>query len=461
MEKLITALLAAAFAGTVTAAAAAPPEAESQQELRDRAMSTRDDSGFQEDHIAIAGPAAQAVQAEFRIPASVTTAQSILESDWGRSRLSAADRNYFGFKCTSPDSPGPIAIGCHAYETQECTPGCHTTTAHFRVYRSMTDSFRDYGRLITTSGLYDHALPYRETDPDQFIREVAKKYATDPDYAAKNITLMRDHDLYRFNTGGPAGSSFTGDAKTDIASVGADGGVKVWRNGRGFTEVPWDADAVVASGFTDQNAHFADLDGDGDKEIITVLPDGQVKAWRNNGTFGPSPWDAEAVIATGFTDTTLHFADLDGDRKAEIATVLPDGRVKAWHNHHGFTNSPWDGEAIIATGFTNDSLHFTDLNADGRAEIVTVLPDGQVKAWRNHRGFQEDPWDSEAIIGWGFTNTGLHFADLDGDGKAEIVAVLPDGRVKAWHNHRGFAHSPWDTEVVFATGFTDTTLHLV
>jgi hypothetical protein len=37
--------------------------------------------------------------------------------------------------------------------------------------------------------------------------------------------------------------------------------------------------------------------------------------------------------------------------------VLPDGQVKAWHNYHGFANNPWDNEAIIATGFTNTNLH--------------------------------------------------------------------------------------------------------
>ncbi|MGI5503677.1 glucosaminidase domain-containing protein [Lentzea sp. CA-135723] len=465
MKKLTSTLLATAFAGLIMGTAqAAPPEAESQQEIRDRATaSTLTAAGFQDDYIAIAGPAAQAVQAEFRIPASVTASQSILESDWGRSRLSTNDKNYFGFKCVNPTSPGPIAIGCHAYQTEECTPTCHVTTAYFRVYRSMTDSFRDYGRLITTSGIYDSALPYRDNNPDQFIREVAKKYATDPNYATKNITLMQNYNLYRFNTGGPSavGSSFSGDAKTDIAYIFPNGDVKVWRNGRGFAENPWDADAIVASGFNDTNAHFADLDGDGAKEIITVLADGNVKAWRNGRGVTASPWDAEAIIGSGFTNEGLHFADLDGDRKAEIITVLPDGSVKAWHNGGGFADNPWDNAAIIATGFTNESLHFADLDADGKAEIITALPDGQVKAWHNYHGFANSPWDNAAIIGSGFTNESLHFADLDGDGKAEIATALPDGRVKAWHNYHGFANNPWDNEVIFATGFTNTNLHLI
>jgi flagellum-specific peptidoglycan hydrolase FlgJ len=102
MKKLTATLLATAFAGLVTGTAyAAPPEAESQQENRDSALNTMVAAGLQDDYVNVAGPAAQAVQAEFRIPASVTTAQSILESDWGRSSLSANDKNYFGVKCVN------------------------------------------------------------------------------------------------------------------------------------------------------------------------------------------------------------------------------------------------------------------------------------------------------------------------------------------------------------------------
>src|SRR5688572_5411914 len=67
---------------------------------------------------AAAGPA-QASQREFGVPASVTLAQAILESGWGKSNLSYNDRNYFGMKCFG--STGGIAISCRTYQTTECT----------------------------------------------------------------------------------------------------------------------------------------------------------------------------------------------------------------------------------------------------------------------------------------------------------------------------------------------------
>ncbi|HET6707403.1 trypsin-like serine protease, partial [Amycolatopsis sp.] len=97
---------------------------------------------------------------------------------------------------------------------------------------------------------------------------------------------------------------------------------------------------------------FADLDGDGRAERILVHPDGTVHARRNTGGFGPSPWGFEdVVIATGFAPDRTLFADLDGDRRAEILSVFANGEVHAWHNSAGFAPMPWDREVVVATGF--------------------------------------------------------------------------------------------------------------
>ncbi len=180
----LAALTAVAAAFTLSTTATAVNHA--------RAVSAADDA-----YLAAIEPIARAVAGEFKIPASVTAAQSILESAWGQSRLAVNDRNFFGFKCTAA-GPGPIAIDCHDYPTSECTPDCHQVQALFRVYDSMDSSFRDYGRVLSTSANYAAARPLAG-DPNAFIAEVAKKYATDPQYADKVIHIMQENDLYRLD----------------------------------------------------------------------------------------------------------------------------------------------------------------------------------------------------------------------------------------------------------------------
>jgi flagellar protein FlgJ len=145
------------------------------------------------------GPAQQS-QREFGVPASITLAQAILESGWGRSKLSANDRNFFGMKCFTQ---GAFANGCHTYVTNECTPApasvCYTTSASFRTYASATNSFRDHGSLLATATRYRNAFNYK-TNPVQFAVEIQKGgYATDPLYATKLAKIMQDYKLQSYD----------------------------------------------------------------------------------------------------------------------------------------------------------------------------------------------------------------------------------------------------------------------
>jgi flagellum-specific peptidoglycan hydrolase FlgJ len=146
-----------------------------------------------------AGESAQPSQYRYGVPASVTVAQAILESGWGRSKLAAESKNHFGMKCHDGET-GPIAVDCVKTGTRECdADGCWDTTAWFRVYASVADSFSDHGRNLYENSRYDKAFDYTH-DADRFIREVHKAgYATDPKYTEKIVALMRDYDLYRFN----------------------------------------------------------------------------------------------------------------------------------------------------------------------------------------------------------------------------------------------------------------------
>ncbi|GIE00495.1 hypothetical protein Adu01nite_18450 [Paractinoplanes durhamensis] len=154
-----------------------------------------------EQFLAAAVPGAQKGWQEYGVPASVTIAQAILESGWGRSGLSTADRNYFGIKCQS-GSFGKLASGCHDYVTTECTKTgeCFSTTATFRTYATMSHSFRDHGNFLRVNSRYKPAFAYTR-DANKFIWNVWKAgYATDPNYYTKITTLMASYKLYQYDT---------------------------------------------------------------------------------------------------------------------------------------------------------------------------------------------------------------------------------------------------------------------
>jgi flagellar protein FlgJ len=148
--------------------------------------------------ISWAAKRARASRSRYKVPVSVSIAQAINESGWGRSSLTTQGNAYFGIKCFG--TPGPVATGCRPYSTRECdNDDCFDTTATFRVYRTGGRSFMDHGRFLKVNPRYRKAFDYIDR-PNRFAREIHRAgYATDPDYSDKLIRLMREHNLYRFD----------------------------------------------------------------------------------------------------------------------------------------------------------------------------------------------------------------------------------------------------------------------
>ena len=130
------------------------------------------------------------------VPTSVTLAQAILESDWGRNRLAREAKNLFGIKAHSR----PGTAGVYNISTWEVVGGANIMTPDaFKAYLSYADSIVDHGRWFHQQPRYAGALAVRD-DPRAFARAIsAAGYATDPAYAAKLIGLMDRYNLYAYD----------------------------------------------------------------------------------------------------------------------------------------------------------------------------------------------------------------------------------------------------------------------
>jgi len=155
------------------------------------------DTGSQLAFISEIAPGAIAAQRKYGVPASVTIAQAIDESGWGKSTLATKDHNLFGIKGTGPAGSDPLV-------TQEYQNGqLVTSTSSFRVYNSTAESIDDHGKLLATSGFYRKSMAARR-NPNAFAESLTGVYATDPSYGTKLVSLMRQYDLYRYDVASPA-----------------------------------------------------------------------------------------------------------------------------------------------------------------------------------------------------------------------------------------------------------------
>jgi hypothetical protein len=180
-----------------TGPALAPQARVPSQTEQTLALRSLSGSNPQQAFLDTAGGAARSVAARTGVPASITVAQAILESDWGRSALAREANNYFGIKAIgSLGSDGVVWMATSEYDP---SGELYQTLSAFRAYKSLTDSMSDYDRLLVTDSRYS-AVMQATNDPKQFAALLVQAgYSTDPTYADKLVALMDRYDLYRLD----------------------------------------------------------------------------------------------------------------------------------------------------------------------------------------------------------------------------------------------------------------------
>ncbi len=124
------------------------------------------------------------------VPASITLAQGMLESDYGRSSLARLANNHFGIKCHN-DWTGQT-IRQHDERHNEC----------FRKYKRPEDSFYDHSDFLKSTSRYSFLFDLDPTNYKEWARGLKKAgYATNPQYADLLIRKIEENNLSAFDRG--------------------------------------------------------------------------------------------------------------------------------------------------------------------------------------------------------------------------------------------------------------------
>lgn len=133
---------------------------------------------------------AQTEQQKFGIPASISLAQGLLESDAGTSRLARQAKNFFGIKCFG----------------KRCSKG-HCINAHddhhkdfFRKYPSAWESWRAHSLLLVNGDRYNRLFRLDQRDYKSWAYGLQSAgYATSKTYGEKLVSIIETYGLHKYD----------------------------------------------------------------------------------------------------------------------------------------------------------------------------------------------------------------------------------------------------------------------
>ena len=214
------------------------------------------------------------------------------------------------------------------------------------------------------------------------------------------------------------------DFRMDLVLAGA-GGLRLFRQMDGGTfadATPEALDGIDASliGMDSFGVWPADIDLDGDLDLVVGVNEGPTVVWRNNGdrTFLPIRPFPTVTGLRGFVWADL---DLDGDPDAGLLDA--GGTVHLFRNEQGGAFRPWPTPTELGTvaGMT-----VGDLNADGLLDLVVLEISGTIQSL-SATGDQR-AWVLQPVTTWTLMPAGaragtyrLFLADLDNNGGLDLV----------------------------------------
>jgi hypothetical protein len=166
---------------------------------------------------------------------------------------------------------------------------------------------------------------------------------------------------------------------------------------------------------------LADVDADGELEVLAGSTDNLFRVWRHDGTLMPG-WP---INVGGQVQSKAAAADLDGDGDLEILVSVVNGPLRIYH-HDGTVFAGWPQTSGVTYGFIAPTVY--DLNGDGMPEVM-IGGGATVRAWLANG----TPLFATGV-GDNITGT-LAVGDINGDELPEVVAVTLSGKLCALDNH--------------------------
>ena len=197
---------------------------------------------------------------------------------------------------------------------------------------------------------------------------------------------------------------------------------------------------------------FADIDGDGDQDLVVGEEDGVLNYYENTGTASSPTYTARTGTANPLNGidvgrySTPTFADIDGDGDQDLVVGEEDGVLNYYENtgmasaptytERTGTANPWDG---IDVG-QYSSPTFADIDGDGDQDLVVGESSGTLLYYENTgtatdptytaRTGTANPWDGINVG----SNSAPTFADIDGDGDQDLVVGENLGDLNYYEN---------------------------
>ena len=261
----------------------------------------------------------------------------------------------------------------------------------------------------------------------------------------------------------PAGASYQPITVTTnrLTASSAIPFIVTFAGGPSFTLGTFDLPVETRSNSIPQGACTADIDGDGKADIIHGDQYGPyIRVLRNTSAKNDISFASENLIHVGEFPVGIATGDIDGDGKTDLAIANNDngswggGKVAVLKNTSSAGNLSFAPQIDYQVGPGTQSIALADLDLDGRPDMVVGISSGDyISVFKNTSVGGNVAFAQNIDYASGDGPVYINVADLDGDGKPEIISTNRNaGTISVYHNISANGFISFASKVDYVTG---------
>ena len=234
-----------------------------------------------------------------------------------------------------------------------------------------------------------------------------------------------------------------GDGDMDILSASQSDNTIAWLENDGNVNPTWTAADIATSANRAYSVFAADMDGDGDMDILSASTSDNTIAWyENDGNVNPT-WTAADIATSANGAVTVFAADMDGDGDMDILSASELDNTIAWYENDGNVNPTWTAADIATSANGAQSVFAADMDGDGDMDILSASFNDNTIAWYENDGNVNPTWTAADIASSADGAISVFAADMDGDGDMDILSASYSDNTIAWYENDGNANPTW------------------
>ena len=243
-----------------------------------------------------------------------------------------------------------------------------------------------------------------------------------PSWAVDGMTYAR----FRLSTAGglgPAGSAGDGEVEDYQVTIGSPSPVDGVFGGQNVIS---DSADYALSVFA------ADMDGDGDMDVLSASNGDSKIAWYEND--GSQNFTAYTISDTAGGARSVFAVDMDGDGDMDVLCALAYDDEIAWYENDGSQN--FTEHTITSTADEVHSVFAADVDGDGDMDVLSASAADNKIAWYENDGSQN--FTQHTILITAGEAWSVFAADVDGDGDMDVLSASDaDSGTVAWYENDG------------------------